>query len=112
MLSEATKKKLDAYFGFALKKRTTFAGMQLEDELARKRISVLIITKECSPANEEKLKRHASVNPSIKILRYEGEYDIPKALGYEKLKAIGIGDIHLGKAIYETLLNEKEAIHE
>ncbi len=102
MTLEEKKNKLDAYFGFALRKRSVYVGMKLEEALASKRVSLLLILPECSEKNEEKLRLHASDNPDILILRVDADYDVKSTLGFETLKACGIKDRHLSRAIYDT----------
>jgi hypothetical protein len=102
MTSEEKTNKLTAYFGFALRKKSIFVGMKLEEALARKRVALLLILPECSKKNEEKLKFHASVNPDCRVLRVDESFSVKAILGFERLKALGIKDQHLAKAIYET----------
>lgn len=106
MLTEEQIYKLNAYFGFANKKRCLFVGIKLEEALVKNKISLLLITKSCEIKNEEKF-RNLSTNKNMLVLTYKGEYDVSLASGYEKLNAVGVGDRGLAKAIYSILHEDK-----
>ncbi len=111
---EEVAKKLSAYFGFAQNKRSIYVGMKLDEMLSLHKISLLVILPECSSKNEEKLLR-LNDDKDFHHIRYEGSFDVKLCLGYEKLKAVGIKDASLAKAIYETMcdeIKEKEDSHE
>ena len=102
------KKKLDGYFGFCQRKRDIHVGLKLEEELEKKKIYLLLLTKECSKKNEELYREKASDSPLTILYRYEGDYPIALACGYEKLNAVGLSDPHLANAILDILKADKE----
>ncbi len=108
MSKEETEKKLSAYLGFAEKKRSVFVGMKLEEMLSQNKIALLVVLKECSPKNEEKLLSVAPQDKVFRHIRYEGSFDCKTCLGFDKLKAFGVKDVSLSKAIYETMQKELE----
>jgi hypothetical protein len=50
MLTEAEKKKLETYFGFARKEHGLAVGMELDERLAKRQIALLILTPARLPA--------------------------------------------------------------
>lgn len=108
MSKEEIEKKLSAYLGFAEKKRSVYVGMKLEEMLSLNKIALLVILKECSDKNEEKLLAIAPKDKVFHHIRYEGSFDCKSCLGFEKLKAFGVKDVSLAKAIYETMQKEYE----
>jgi|GEM_PF-726216 ERCC4-type nuclease len=108
MLSKELIRKLDTYFGFAQKKHSLFAGMELEDKLERRKVSLLIFLPSCSAKDEDKLLCKYGDNPDLAILDYDGEYNVALASGRELLKAVGVGDLNLAKAIYNILKDDKK----
>ncbi|MFA6861837.1 MAG: hypothetical protein WCR56_05645 [Bacilli bacterium] len=107
MLNQEQLNKLNSYFGFARKKHSLFAGMELEERLSRQKISLLIILPSCSDKNKDKLINRDADDPELKVLNYQGTYDIALASGFKLLKAIGVGDVNLAHAIYEVLSQEE-----
>ncbi len=104
MLSENQKKKLDTYFGFAMKKKAVYVGMKMEELLSRKRLDTLLLLPSISDKKKEELEHYKALNPNLVIFHYQGEdYDIKSILGYDLLNACGIKDAHLYKAIVDIL---------
>lgn len=87
-------------------------GMKLTDALHKGKVSLLIFLPECSKKNEEKIKRDHNGTTPVLTVRYDGEFDIKTYFGYEMLKAIGITDENLAKALYELLNTKEEVINE
>jgi ribosomal protein L30E len=108
MLSENQIRKLDSYFGFALRKRAIYVGMKMEEMLARKRLDFVLVLPSCSEKKELDLSHYKKDNPNLVIYRYEGtSYDVKSVLGFELLNAVGIKDPHLSKAIQSILMEDK-----
>lgn len=107
------KQRADSYFGFAQRKGSLFAGVRLEEKLEREKISLLIFLPNCPEKVYRHLEELADLNPESVILDYTGSYDVAFASGFEKVNAVGISDVHLAEAIYDTLLSEKkdETVH-
>ncbi len=114
MSEEEISNKLSAYLGFAKKKKSIYVGMKLEEMLSLSKIALLVILPECSTKNEEKLLRIAPTDKLFQSIRYQGSFDVKACLGFDKLKAFGVKDVSLAKAIYETMKreNDKEAKNE
>ncbi len=108
MSNEEISNKLSAYLGFAKKKKSIYVGMKLEEMLSLSKIALLVILPECSQKNEEKLLRIASQDKIFHSIRYQGSFDVKTCLGFEKLKAFGIKDVSLAKAVYETMKDEND----
>lgn len=110
MLSEELERKLVSYFGFVKNMKCQTVGIKLEESIKHKDVNLIIILDECSEKNEEKLRRTIPENSDVKIIRYLGKVDVKSEFGFEKLKAIGIKDRNLAKAIYETMEEEMRRI--
>lgn len=106
-MTSEEKRKLDTYFGFLQKMKALRVGEKLEEALYDRKLSVVLITKECSLKNEEKLREQGKERKDVTFFRYDGSYPIALACGYEKLKAVGLVDEHLGKAVLSILQNDK-----
>lgn len=104
MLTDKQKQSLDSYFGFAKRKKAIFVGMKMEEMIARKKSSFVLLLPSCSLKKEEELRHYSEKNPDLVFFRYQGSsYDIKEVLGYELLNALTITDCHLAKAIKEVL---------
>ena len=103
MLTAEQKRKLDTYFGFARKEKGIYAGMMLEEKLERRKVSLLIFLPSCSLKAKNQLTRLAENTDDIVLLDYQADYPVNLSCGYEMLKAVGIKDPNLSKAIYKTL---------
>lgn len=106
MLSEVQIKKLDTYFGFAMKKRAIYVGLKMEEMVERKKLNYIVVLPTCSEKKFDEISSYRSKNPNLVIFRYTGDgYSIRSILGYEMLNAVGVDDINLAKAI-QSLLEE------
>jgi hypothetical protein len=103
MLTEAEKKKLETYFGFARKEHGLAVGMELDERLAKRQIALLILTPQGSRRAHDDLRESCKDSKNIVILDYTGDYPIHISCGYTSMKAVGIRDEHLAKPIYELL---------
>ena len=110
MSNEEIENKLSAYLGFAQKKRSIYVGMKLEEKLSLSKIALLVILPECSEKIEEKLLHIAPQDKVFHSIRYTGSFNLKTCLGYDKLKAFGVKDVSLAKAIYETMKKELDDI--
>lgn len=108
MSKEVYENKYNAYFGFAKKKRSIYVGMKLEEMIKEHKIALVIFLSECSEKSEAHLCSLIKDDSVIKTIRYEGFYDIKNALGFDLLKAIGIKDVSLANAIYNTMREEQK----
>lgn len=108
METRLEENRLKAYIGFAKKKHALYVGRKLEERLTRNRISLVVFNKTCSDKNEEKRKNRFSKQEGLSFVRYNGALELEAIAGYGKLNAIGISDIHLAKAIYDTIEEENK----
>ncbi len=107
MLTEKQINSLDAYFGFALKKRAIYVGQKMEEMLGKKKAGFLLLLPSCTAKKEEELSKYQEKNPHLVIYRYTGSYDVKAVLGYELLNAVCITDPHLASAIHKVLDEDK-----
>lgn len=107
MLNDFDKRRLETYFGFLLKSKGFSVGRKLETELGENQIAYLILFPDsCSDRSREDLKK--LTGEDVCVLEYKGELNLHQYLKLKEVKAIGIHDAHLGKAIYDLLLEDNK----
>ena len=107
MLTAKQINSLDAYFGFALRKKAIYVGLKMEEMLGKKKADFLLILPSCTSKKEAELSRYQEKNPHLVIYRYTGSYDVKGMLGYELLNALCITDNNLASAIHKVLQEDK-----
>ncbi|MCR4699198.1 MAG: hypothetical protein K5762_07535 [Bacilli bacterium] len=107
MLTEKQINSLDAYFGFALRKRAVYVGQKMEEMLGKKKADFLLLLPSCTEKKEAELSKYQEKNPHLVIYRYTGSYDVKAILGYELLNAVCITDPNLASAIHKVLQEDK-----
>lgn len=107
MLTEKQINSLDAYFGFALRKRAVYVGQKMEEMLGKKKADFLLLLPSCTEKKEAELSKYQEKNPHLVIYRYTGSYDVKAILGYELLNAVCITDSNLASAIHKVLQEDK-----
>ena len=109
MLNDLEMSKLETYFGFLKREKGFFVGRRLESELQKDEIKFLILFPSFSEKSKQNLIGLCKVD--CVVLEYTGNIEVYKFLNQKQIKAVGIHDAKLGKAIVDLLKKDMEAVN-
>ena len=101
------REKLEAYIGFAKRKRVLFQGRALDEKLIQNKIDLVVILPACSLKRREHIERFL---PKEKIVTLGEGIDLKKAFDSKLVSAFGIADTSLATAIKQEV--ERRTIDE
>lgn len=107
-MNSTEKKKLETYVGFLKKSKSVVVGRNLEMKLKGKEVRYLVLFPSCSERSKEDLLKLSEGDVEVKVLEYLGDFRFEGLLGLKELKAIGITNPNLGKAVYDLLVQDME----
>lgn len=107
-MNSAEERKLETYVGFLKKSKSVVVGRNLEMKLKEKEVRYLVLFPSCSERSKEDLLKLVSQDDQVKILEYKGLFRFEQLLGLKELKAIGMTNPSLGKAVYDLLVLDME----
>lgn len=98
--------KIRPYLGLALKARRIHVGEDLNKNLERNKIHLLLIASDHNSQTQTKLMNKAN-EKKITVNKQFTTKQLANALNYEVISAVGISDVHLAKHIKKILKEEK-----
>lgn len=99
------EKKIDSYIGLSVRSGSLFVGKKLEEMIAKKKISLVVILPSCPTKTKQHLLNSIQ---SIPCIEYKGTFNLAISCGYESLNAFGISDKNLASVLKEHLMTKED----
>lgn len=106
MLSDKEVSLLKTYFGFANKKKAILVGEKMDEYLSKNKSCYFLILPDCNLKRRVYLEEMVKDKMNVITMIYSGNINLNEYVQYERLNAIVITDINLGKAIFSILEEE------